>query len=232
MSDAPQFRTAEYASQGDGDRCKTCDLPIVGSYYRVNNAITCPVCAEKAAGAMPKDSSSAFARGLLFGIAGAALGLVIYSAVGIITGLEIGYVSLAVGYIVARAMMLGSAGLGGRRYQIAAVLLTYAAVSLAAVPIGISLVISSEDPALVQEESLAGETSADAAVPEIDRDEAAPGLGTVVAYLVAFGLISPFLGLSDPVSGLIGLVILFVGMQIAWRITAGSGIQIRGPYNA
>jgi hypothetical protein len=50
--------------------------------------------------------------------------------------------SLAVGYIVGKAMMKGSAGLGGRRYQVVAVALTYAAVSLSFIPLVVSQVRS------------------------------------------------------------------------------------------
>jgi predicted outer membrane lipoprotein len=57
---------------------------------------------------------------MIFGVGGAILGLILYSAFGIITGLEIGYLPLAVGYIVGKAVGMGSGGVGGRRYQIAA----------------------------------------------------------------------------------------------------------------
>jgi hypothetical protein len=90
---------------------------------------------------LPNDTHAAFVRGLTFGIGGAVLGLIIYAAFGIITGLMLGYISLAVGYIVGKAIKMGSKGIGGRRYQIAAVLLTYIAVSMAAVPIGISQIV-------------------------------------------------------------------------------------------
>jgi hypothetical protein len=40
----------------------------------------------------------------------------------------LGYISLAVGYIVGKAIMKGTRGIGSRRYQIAAVALTHAAV--------------------------------------------------------------------------------------------------------
>src|SRR5262245_49971933 len=127
---APQFSTAEYTSQSGPDRCRSCAQPIVGSYFRVNGAMTCQSCARQAEHALPKDEHAAFIRGLLFGVGGAILGLILYSAFGIITGLVIGYVSLAVGYIVGKAIKAGSRGMGGRRYQIAAALLTYAAVSM------------------------------------------------------------------------------------------------------
>jgi hypothetical protein len=56
-------------------------------------------------------------------------------------------------------------------------------------------------------------------------------VGKALAYLAFLGLASPFLELQDPLHGLIGLVILFVGLQIAWKLTAGSAVpEITGPY--
>ncbi len=66
------------------------------------------------------------------------VGLAFYAGFTIVTDIYIGYVSLAVGWLVGKAIMLGSKGIGGRRYQIAAVILTYAAVSLAAIPIAMA----------------------------------------------------------------------------------------------
>ena len=85
-------------------------------------------------GGLATDSHAAFTRALLYGIGAAVLGMILYAVFEIATGLIVGYVSLAVGWMVGTAMMKGSNGVGGRRYQVAAVLLTYAAVSMAAVP--------------------------------------------------------------------------------------------------
>ena len=85
------------------------------------------------------DTHSAFGRAVLFGIGGAILGFVIYVAFALLTGLIAGIISLAVGYLVGKAMNQGSGGIGGRRHQIAAVILTYMAVSLSAVPIALPL---------------------------------------------------------------------------------------------
>jgi hypothetical protein len=73
----------------------------------------------------------------LYGIGAAVAGLILYATFAIATGIVIGYVSLAVGWMVGKAILKGSGGVGGRRYRITAALLTYAAVSMAAVPIWI-----------------------------------------------------------------------------------------------
>jgi len=235
LKETPQFRTAEYAG---GDICKMCKQPVGASYYRVSGEMTCAACAEKAKSDLPSDTHSAFTRALCFGLGGALLGLILYSAVGIITGLEIGYVSLAVGYIVGKAMKAGSKGLGGRRYQIAAVLLTYAAVSLAAVPISIAQIIK-EKPAAqrtgVQRSSSApsGAVAEQTTSPAQESTTKKPmSAGAALLTLVAIGLASPLLGLQDPVHGLIGLVILLVGIRIAWQITDGTPVhEIVGPFS-
>jgi hypothetical protein len=50
-----------------------------------------------------------------------------------------------------------------------------------------------------------------------------------IGTLTMIGLASPFLELTEGTSGLIGLVILFVGMRFAWKMTAGRGnIKVEG----
>jgi hypothetical protein len=226
-SDIPQFATAEYSAKAGETACKSCAQPINGAYYRVNGALTCANCAARIKEQMLKDSHTAFGRGVLFGVGGAILGLCIYVAFALLTGWVIGYISLAVGYIVGKAIVLGSGGLGGRRYQIAAVLLTYMAVSLAAVPIALSHHMkqkSAQQQAQVSESSSAG-SPATVSPPKMSPAKA-------VGVLALIGLASPFLDLSNPTHGIIGLIILFVGIRIAWKITAGKTVNIVGPQHA
>ena len=56
-------------------------------------------------------------------------------------------------------------------------------------------------------------------------------LGAALAVLTGVGLVSPFLALAgDPMQGILGLVILAVGVRIAWRLAAGGESQIFGPF--
>jgi hypothetical protein len=208
MPDAstPQFNTAEYAGQPGADHCDYCQQTITSRYYRVNNRLACPACTEQAALAVPKDSYAAFMRALLFGVGAAIAGLALYATVEITTGWIVSYVSFAVGWMVGKAMMAGSKGVGGRRYQIAAVLLTYAAVSMAIIPVILSQAFHS--------------------VPQTISFAA-------LGRLTFIGLASPFLGLQNGIHGLIGLFILSIGIRIAWRMTAGTPASgIIGPFSA
>jgi hypothetical protein len=217
MSDAvPQFKTAEYSGKAGGT-CKGCGQVISGAYYQVNGATTCPNCAQRIKDQLPKDSHTAFARGVLFGVGGAILGLGIYVGFALATGLIAGLISLAVGYIVGKAILLGSGGLGGRRYQLAAVFLTYAAVSLAAVPMALSQHMKHRSAQAQSQVSVASSES-----PK-------PSVAKAAGALALIGLASPFLALANPMQGVIGLIILFVGIRIAWRMTAARQLGILGP---
>jgi hypothetical protein len=126
---------------------------------------------------------------------------------------------------VGKAIVLGSRGIGGRRYQIAAVLLTYMAVSLAAVPIAVSVHMKHKS---AQQHAQVSDTAATpAATPAAPppRMSFARAIGT----LAVLGLASPLLELSSPMHGIIGLIILLVGLRIAWQLTAGKPLDISGP---
>jgi hypothetical protein len=218
MSDGvPQFATAEYSGNAGDTACKACGKGIGDPYYQVNGAKVCSSCAQRIKDQIPQDSHTAFGRGILFGVGGAILGLGLYVGFALATGLIAGLVSLAVGFLVGKAIVMGSGGVGGRRYQLVAVLLTYMAVSLAAVPIAVSQHMKQRN---AQEHSQAGGSTTQA--PKMSGAKA-------VGMLTLIGLASPFLELSDPMQGLIGLIILFVGIRIAWRITAGTNLSIVGP---
>ena len=241
----PQFETAEFQAKPGTDTCSVCNQPISGTYFRVNNHMACSACTERLKSSIPKDSHAAFARAVTFGAGAAVAGLVLYAVVGIVTGLMIGYVSLAVGWLVGKAMMKGSGGLGGRRYQIVALLFTYAAVSMAAIPMAIA--------EFSKEKKQRAENSAPAPQPSGSANPRSPGpeggqsaasnpesgstgkhmsFASAIGYLALLGLASPFLELgSSPLNGLIGLVILFVGIRIAWQLTRGHPpLVVEGPF--
>jgi hypothetical protein len=207
--------------------------------------MACQSCAEKMRGAFAKDSHSAFVRAILFGTGAAALGLILYATFEIVTTITIGYAALAVGWMIGKAMIMGSGGVGGRRYQVVAVLLTYAAVSMAAVPVAIHYFRqhpeemhrkAAQDTAATSspDSSSSGSSATDsssAAPSESAPVKEKPSFGAAIASLAFLGLASPFLDLaSNPFGGLIGLVILFVGMRFAWTFTAARGLEILGPF--
>jgi hypothetical protein len=230
----PQFGTAEYLGSPGSDHCQFCQQPVRGSYYRLNGAMACPGCAEKAQSESPTESHADYVRALLFGIGAAIAGLILYATFEIMTGIIVGYLSLAVGWMVGKAMMKGSNGRGGRRYQITAALLTYAAVSMAAVPVLIHYA-RKHQPQASQQQQLADENRQ--LQNEFERKPegsppAKPAMtpGKALLTLAFLGLASPFLELADPFHGLIGLFILFIGIRIAWQTTRQNFPSRDGPF--
>jgi len=225
----PQFDTAEYANDLASTRCAVCQQPFTGASYRINGHPVCASCTDQFRNRAPRDSHASFVRALAFGIPAAILGLAAYAAFEVMTGWVIGYLALGVGYIVAKAMLMGSGGIGGRRYQIAAVVLTYAAVSMAAIPVALIEISKHRQPheSSAQTSSDGSQSDQQSSQPPKHKMSRAQALG----YLAFLGLASPFLDLQSPLNGLIGLVILFVGIQIAWKMTAGPPVpEITGPY--
>lgn len=235
LNPTPQFGTAEYGSSGD--RCKLCQQPIGPVYYRIKDAMVCPSCADRARTESARDSHAAYVRGLTAGIGAAVAGLIAYALISILLqGWVISYMSFGVGWLVGTAMMKASGGVGGRRYQIAAVLLTYAAVSMAAIPIWIYF--AREDHAKQTQQQKQQQVEEQQSDDESSQQGASRPqrptltLGAWLVRVAMLGLASPFIELKgDPFWGAIGLLILFVGIKIAWRITAGVPVDILGPFN-
>jgi hypothetical protein len=233
----PQFGTAEYIGTSANDHCHYCQQPIAGTYYRLNGAMACRNCAEKIYSAIPTFSHADYVRGLLYGIGAAVAGMILYAVFEIATGLIIGYVSLAVGWMVGKAMMKGSNNQGGRRYQITAALLTYAAVSMAAIPIWIHYQGQHQNKdQITQQQKLAEEQreleKESGREPQTAPAKPAVNPGRALLMLGLLGLASPFLELSDPIHGLIGLFILSIGLRIAWQLTARRAPAIDGPFQS
>ena len=207
----PSFEKAEYgsgANLGPLERCRNCQQPLTERFFRLNGQPLCEPCANMAVSAPPDGASAAFSKAILFGIGAAVVGSILYAVVEIATGWTIGYVALAVGWMVGKAMKLGSQGRGGRRYQIAAAVMTYVAVSSASLIVTLHT-IQKQNP---NGQFVFGERFA--------------------LFAVKYGLLSPFLELRDGLGGVIGLFILFIGVRAAWALTAGSEFNITGPHNA
>lgn len=97
--------------------------------------------------------------------------------------------------MVGNGMMKGSGGIGGRKYQIAAVMLTYFAVSTA--------------------------FALDALWYSVKKGTPLSTAGEVLLFLL-FVVARPFLQLTSGLgNGLLSLLILFFGMQSAWKTARG-----------
>jgi len=199
---AHQQATAESPDLPGTLHCTLCSSLLSNEFYGVNAQLACANCAAAARAGQPIHSRTAFKAGIVFGIGAAALAMVLFAGVTILTHLYLGYAALAAGWIVGKAMMRGSNGVGGRQYQVAAVLLTYAAISMASIPVRIATIAPASD---------------------IDW-------GNEVVPMALLGLASPLFDLLRGLPGLLGLVSLSVGLRIAWKLTAARPLSVDGPH--
>jgi hypothetical protein len=174
--------------------CAICNALIVGKPRVIEGKENCAKCAAEALNKNPTERRKAFAGGLLFGAAAAVLGMAFCTVFGLLTGWDVNYAALFVGWIVALGMMQGSNGERGPRYQFASVILTYLAVSLSSIPIYLIPIVVWLPP-----------------------DFKWNGIWGNLAY---WAVASPLLELKHGISGFIGLAVLFLGMRLATRITA------------
>jgi hypothetical protein len=229
LSGVPQFSTAEFVGT---EHCRICNRLLDAEYYRVNGQMACKICALQASEGQPTDSHAAFLRGLLFGVGAAILGLILYSTVAVATGWTIGYLGLAVGWLVGKGMIKGSNGLGGRRYQIAAVILTYFAISLSAIPVGISYAMKHRPASVGRQAPGSPDSTNDNASQPASSSAHETQFGAFAGQLLLYGVASPFLEFTGNIaSAAIGLFILFIGLRIAWTMTAARPLAVDGPYS-
>ena len=117
--------------------CQSCSKPILSTYYDVSGKTMCAECRTQIGRLVETPSGGApLVKAGLFGIAAGIAGAIVYYAVIAITNFEIGIVAILIGWMVGYAVRKGAGG-GGRRFQVMAVALTYAAVALAYAPLAV-----------------------------------------------------------------------------------------------
>jgi uncharacterized protein (DUF983 family) len=234
-----QFATAGNVGSQSRDQCQFCHQPIGTNYYRVNDAMACPSCVENKRKERAQDAPAAYVRGLAAGVGAALVGMIGYALIAIILqGWVISLMSVGVGLLVATAMIRASKGVGGRRYQIAAVLLTYAAVSTAAIPIWVYFANqhraqqTEQQKLEAEQRQLERESGQEQQERSHENGDSVASIGAWIGKAALLGLASPFLKLQgDPYWGAMGLLILFFGMRVAWRIAAGHPFEVYGPFD-
>jgi len=214
-----QFRRAQHA----GDPVKTCIVckqSISADYFQANGNTLCPQCAQRLESGQQAPPSTSLVRAALYGAAAAIAGGAIYAGVAIFLHLEIGIVAILIGYMVGKSVRYATHGKGGRPQQILAVALTYFSITTSYVPVYLYQA-SKVKPAVEQNQT---------APP---APESQPSTERTMAGLLLITAAAPFLALfqgDNPLSALISLFIIFIGLRQAWVLTRRSEIIITGPF--
>jgi len=126
------FARADFGVSLPSDDCSWCNRSFGGVWYTADDARICARCAENARVAIHGGSPQVYWRSVAFGVMTAIMCAFAYYAFVHFAGGSWGVVACwGVGYFIGKMMKTGSQGIGGRRYQITASMLTYAAITVA-----------------------------------------------------------------------------------------------------
>ncbi len=123
------FTRAEFV-ESPGQHCAWCTRGLAENYFQLQSVKICAVCAERARQVIPTPSAETFRNALLFGtLAAAVAGVAYFMLCRLAEGGLMMFTSIGVGYVIGKAVRSASKGVGGRRYQVLAAVLTYLAVA-------------------------------------------------------------------------------------------------------
>ncbi|HYP76983.1 MAG TPA: hypothetical protein VER12_13540 [Polyangiaceae bacterium] len=207
------FERAEFEGQAPASlSCAFCNRTLSGQYWQISTRPACDQCRSGLARELgSSQSGQSFLRASLYGGLGALAGCIAWIAIEKLFKVQIGFVAIGVGYLVGKAVRKGSRGLGGRRYQVLAVGLTYAAIALASLPDLLQAIAHSD-----------AKDAAPAATPSLG------GFLWACLWLLAIALASPFLQGTE---NIIGIFIIGIGLYEAWKFTSPVPLQVLGPFS-
>jgi len=259
-ADGLQFDHAEYAATAPASvTCRSCGQPIAEVYYELQGQTLCAACAGGASAWFAGGSKAGrFFKAAGFGTAAAAGAAVIIYLFESITGWQAPIVAILAGYMVGSAVRQGTGYRGGRVYQVLAVFLTYSAVAWSNVPdiykqfsaradAAVAAPGGKNGPAVaaVPPAREGGDARADADAFSAEAKQApaaekpaAPAARPPQAFHITLALVALVVAYLAPIlgplmalpQGLIGLVIVFFGLQQAWRLTRKVALDVRGPF--
>ncbi len=132
-----QFDKAEFQS-GEPMTCGYCKNAVSGEYFLVGGSTWCPAC-RWALDSPERESGSPMGRmatATAYGLVAAAVGMGLYFGIRWVTGgWEFSLIAIAIGWLVGKAVLAGSANRGGIGYQLMAVILTYCSIVSSYMPL-------------------------------------------------------------------------------------------------
>ena len=230
--------------------CAICHRTIPDVYFELSNHVLCRECRLRLD--MKPTRGRRLARFLqagVFGLGAAAAGFAIYFGVAKVTGMEIGLVSILVGFMVGAAVQKGSGMTGGWAYQTLAVFLTYSAIAASYSTRVMPELIKNlrekqvEVVATAPNEKPGPSDDADASrnakvAPQQVRAEAPDGkaarVGLAILKLLILGVVIVGFAYAIPIiagfSSPMGFLIIGFALWEAWKLTRRTPLMINGPY--
>ena len=258
-TDATNNRNSQYtplsfdnAGAPSAATCVKCGALLPGSYHTSTDQMACSTCRvtaeEQQRGAA---GAEGIVRAFAFGLGAAIVGAGAYYAFVKVTNIEWALITGLVGLGVGKAVNIGGRGLGGRKYQLIAVLLAWMAMGGAYFPFlaegAMTGASKAQKEAVVEAQARADSIDeANDAVAEPDSAALAASanaheavkriknfkvpLGAILIASIIGIFTTPFLvTLMSPLSG----VIMAFALYRAWKVNRGEGVSmvsVAGPF--
>lgn len=244
------FDHAEFASPADAaPACAVCKRDLGESYFTINGTIACDDCHHLVSTqVMDSKGARAFFRAAGYGAAAAVGGSIAWYAVAKITGMEIGLLAIAVGYVVGKAVRHGARGPGARRYQVLAMLLTYLSITGSYVPLVLKSLTEAPSATTAKAKGApapaVAKASPSAVVAPTDEATVAPSTAPAPAeeappaamgavrgivlfvFVIGLSLVAPFL---SGASNIIGILLIGIALYEAWKFNRPALLAMEGP---
>jgi hypothetical protein len=231
------FDHAEYGRGSPAAPCTRCRRPLEGEYYKFQNGAVCSACRGGIEAAVAKATSAAsLGKAALQGIGVALACGVAYAIFAAASHAQFALVTIGIAFVIAKVMRRASGGMGGLRFQILAVALTYLASSMGYLSPVVTMIYEHEwapGRAAHVSDAPAGGGNADAQ-DDPDAGGAPLANGALVLALVkvagslfAYALIAPF---AEATHSPLGLLIVGFGLWEAWKLMRPIPIVFEGPY--
>jgi hypothetical protein len=246
------FDKATYTGGDAAVPCAHCSGALGEQYWQWQTRPVCATCRTRIEQTLvASQSRPAFLRAVLLGGL-TALGCGIAYAVFVaLTDYQLALVTIGIAYLVAKVLRRCSSGIGGRKYQILAIVLTYIASAMGYAP---GVIKGAMDGAHESHASEAGKSASQAApvsgaAAHAERESAgtqaqqAHSVGSAFGALLT-GLAMLFAGvallflvtLAAPILAAtqapLGLLIVAFGLFEAWKLTRGVPLAVEGPFRA
>lgn len=216
---------------GGGQPCENCSGPLGEQYWHWQTKAVCEACRGRLTDILTaSQSKKAFWRAVLLGSA-TALGCgIVYALFVHFTGYQLALVTIGIAFLIAKVVRYSSAGVGGRKYQILAVALTYLASAMGYAPAVFSGLNDGDDAKTAATTSGASAHRSSKPIGEgTSSDAPASGGQLVIGFALIFGFIlaAPVLAATEAP---IGLLIVAFGLWEAWKLSRGLPLSLDGPY--
>ena len=232
--EVPRFDVAQAVTPVGTAPCAECRSPIVDTYFEWDGKVICAKCQPRIAASVATPETGGVLRALAFGLAAAIAGTALYFGLTAVSGRDLAWAMIPVGFAVGKAVRLGSGGRGGRRYQWLAGCLTYVTIASTYVPFVTSGFGDRTPTAIAAAESPAASRLSSATVSAASSPTPVaapiPASRPGPAHLAALLLLATAAPVLVGFGNILGITITIVAVLVAWRLNRPLPDAIVGPF--